>query len=150
MDNSKIKKTCEALEEHIEMLTRKRGSMSPQDIELLCKDLCAMESLKRLEEGGGGYSEAHSGDSSYRRGRAMDGRFTSRDGGGGSGSSGYYDGGLGGSSARYYDGGSGNSGYSGHSKKDRLIDHIEHLMDAAQNEQERQFLRNWLDRINNS
>ena len=138
MENGKFKKACEALEEHIEMLTRKRGSMSPQDIELLCKDLCAMESLKRLEEGGGGYSEAHSGDSSYRRGRAMDGRFTSRDGGGGSGSSGYYD------------GGSGNSGYSGHSKKDRLIDHIEQLMDAAQNEQERQFLRNWLDRINNS
>lgn len=148
MDNGKLKKAYEALEEHIEMLTRKRGNMSPQDIELLCKDLCAMESLKRLEEGEGGYSEAHSGDSSYRRGRAMSGRFTSRDGG--SSSEGYYDGNSGGNSSRYYDGGSGNSGYSGHSKKDRLIDHIEQLMDAAQNEQERQFLRNWLNRINNS
>lgn len=148
MDNSKLKKACEALEEHIEILTRKRGNMSPQDIDLLYKDLCAMESLKRLEEGEGGYSEAHSGNSSYRRGRAMNGRFASRDGGGSSES--YYDGNSGGSSSRYYDGGSGNSGYSGHSKKDRLIDHLEQLMDAAQSEQERHFLHNWLDRINNS
>ena len=138
MDNGKLKKTCEALEEHIEMLTRKRGGMTPQDIELLCKDLCAIETIKRLEGGGEEYSE-----SSYRRGRAMDGRFTSRSGA----STEFYDGSH---SGRYYDGGSGNSGYSGHSKRDRLIDHIEQLMDAAQTEQERQFLRNWLDRINNS
>lgn len=138
MDSDKVRKISEALEEHIEMLTRKRGGMSPQEVELLCKALCALEAAKRLDDGGGEYS--------YRRGRAANGRFTSRDSGS---HDGYHDGG-GGNSNRYYDGESGNSGYSGHSKRDRLIDHLEQLMDAAQNEPERQFLRNWLARIENS
>lgn len=135
MNTDKIRKISEALEEHMELLTRKRASMSPPDIELLCKDLCALETLKRLEDDSGGYSE--------RRGRAMNGRFTSRDGA----STGYHDGG---NSNRYYDGGSGNSGYSGHSKRDRLIDHLEQLMDAAQTDSERQFVHSWLTRIENS
>lgn len=137
MDSDKVRKISEALEEHIEMLTRKRGGMSPQEVELLCKALCALEVTKRLGEDDGEYS--------YRRGRAANGRFASRDGGS---HDGYHD--DGGNSNRYYDGGGGNSGYSGHSKKDRLIDHLEQLMDAAQNEPERQFLRNWLARIENS
>lgn len=150
MGNDKLKKVSEALEEHIEMLIRKRASMSPPDIELLNKDLCALEMLKRIEGSGEGgessYSmNAYDDGGSYRRGRAANGRFTSRD------SSGSYDGGgsSGGNSSRYYDG-SGNSGYSGHSKRDRMIDHLEQLMDAAQNDEQRAFLQNWLDRVNNT
>lgn len=146
MGNDKLKKVSEALEEHIEMLIRKRASMTPPDIELLNKDLCALETLKRIEGSGEGgessYSmNAYDDGGSYRRGRAANGRFTSRD------SSGSYDGG--GSSSRYYDG-SGNSGYSGHSKRDRMIDHLEQLMDATQNDEQRAFLQNWLDRVNNT
>lgn len=150
MGNEKLKKVSEALEEHIEMLIRKRASMSPPDIELLNKDLCALETIKRIESAGEGgessYSmNAYDDGGSYRRGRAANGRFTSRDG------SGSYDGGgsSGGNSSRYYDG-SGNSGYSGHSKRDRMIDHLEQLIDVAQNDEQRAFLQNWLDRVNNT
>lgn len=140
-----LENTREALEEHIEMIARKKANMTPTDIEILHKDLCALEMLKRIEGGGeeNSYSmnSASGGEGSYRRGRAANGRFTSRD-------SGSYDGGSG-NSSRYYDG-SGNSGYSGHSKKDRMIDHLEQLMDVAQNEQERQFLSNWLNRVQNN
>ena len=133
MDNSKIVELVhETIEAHIKKLTRNGGNMPPPDVELLCKDLCALEALKRLEDCG-------DGEHSYKRGRTSDGRFASHDSCHDSGES-----------HRYYDGGTGTAGYSGHSKRDRLIDHLEQLMDAAQNESERQFLRNWLDRVNNS
>lgn len=150
MENKVLDKTREALEEHIQLIVRKNSNMTPPDIELLTKDLCALEILKRIEQGGGeeggsSMNAYYDGNSSYRRGRAANGRYTSRD------SSSYYDGGssMGGSSRSSYDG-SNNSGYSGHSKRDRMIDHIEQLLDVAQSEQERQFLHNWLDKIQNN
>lgn len=140
MNTDKLKKVCDAMEEHIDMLIRKRANMTPPDVDLLCKDLCALEAIKRLE-GGDESNSYDGGESSYRRGRAANGRFTSRD-------SGSYDsGGGGGSSSRYYDGGS-SGGYSGHSKRDRLIDHLEQLIDAAQNDDQRAFLQDWLARVN--
>ena len=138
-----IKNTRNALKEHVQLIVRKGANMTPPDIDFLTKDLCALETLQRIEGGGEDeYSEA-----SYRRGRnRTTGRYTSRDSHDGGSSMGYYDGG---NSSRYYDG-SNNSGYSGHSKRDRTIDHIEQLMDVAQNEQQRQFLGKWLETIQNN
>ena len=147
-NNKMLEKAREALEEHMQMIVRKGGNMSPPDIEILTKDLCALEALKRLEQGEG-YSQS-SGGSSYARGRGANGQFVSRDGGsyyGDGSSSRSHDGG---SSSRYYDGGSGNSGHSGHSRNDMTIYHIENLIDAAQTEQERQFLNEWLRRVKNN
>lgn len=148
MGNNKIlEKAREALEEHMQMIVRKGGNMTPPDIEVLTKDLCALEALKRIEQGEG-YSQSSGG--SYARGRGANGQFVSRDGGsyyGDGSSSRSHDGG---SSSRYYDGGSGNSGYSGHSRNDMTIYHIENLIDAAQTEQERQFLNEWLRRVKNN
>lgn len=144
-----FEKIREVLTEHIQLIIRKGANMAPPDIDFLNKDLCALETLQRIEGGGEGEDSEGASGNSYRRGRSRTtGRYTSRDSHDGGSSMGYYDGGSG-NSSRYYDG-SGNSGYSGHSKKDRTIDHIEQLMDVAQNEQERQFLGKWLDRIQNS
>ena len=145
MENNKIiEKARDALEEHIQLIIRKGVNMAPPDIDILTKDLCALESLKRIEQGEMQNSYQASGNS-YRRGAG--GRFVSRDGG----SYGYHDDGSyhdGGNSNRYYDG-SGNSGYSGHSIQDRMIDQLERMMDSAQSENERQTVREWINRLRN-
>ena len=157
MENNKIlEKTREALEEHIQLIVRKGGNMTPPDIEILTKDLCALETLKHIEQN---EDSQNSYQASGKRGRAANGRFVSRDGGSSNhyDDSEYYGDGSNsarshnsGSSSRYYDGGSGNSGYSGHSRNDMTIYHIENLIDAAQTEQERQFLSEWLRRVKNN
>lgn len=95
-------------------------------------------------------------EGSYRRGRSpVTGQYVSRDGGSGTSNRGYYDGGTsnrgsyegGGSSRRYYDGGSRNSGYSGHSMRDRAIAKLEEMYDEAQTEHERRFLDEWIGRL---
>lgn len=124
-----IEKTREALAEHIQMIIRKGGNMTPPDIDFLFKDLCALETLKRIETEGAdtGYSQG-----SYARGRGSNGQFVSRNSG---------------NSSRSYDGNSGNSGYSGHSIQDRMIDRLEQMMDEAQSENERQTVRDWINRL---
>lgn len=143
MDNKIIEKTREALEEHIQMIIRKGANMSPPDIDFLSKDLCAIETLKRIE-GNDGYSEG-----SYARGRGANGQYVSRDGG--SNASGHYrDAGSyrgGGNSGRYYDGDSGNSGYSGHSIQDRMVDQLERMYDEAKTEHEKQTVKEWINRL---
>ena len=153
MDNNKmLEKTREALEEHIQLIIRKGGNMTPPDIEILTKDLCALEALKRIEQGESQNSFQANGNS-YRRGRGANGQFVSRD----SGNSGYYDDAScygdrgnsahsrdGGSSNRYYDG---NSGYSGHSIQDRMIDQLERMIDEAKTEHERQTVQDWIRRL---
>ena len=151
-----IKETRDALTEHIQCIVQKKSKMVPIDIEILSKDLCALEALTRIEselENGMESYSMHSGNS-YRRGRGMDGRYVSRD-------NGYYDGGnfagrsgryhdngnSGNNSTRYYDGGSGNSGYSGHSIHDRMIDNLERMMNEAQSDYERQQIQDEISRL---
>lgn len=109
-----LSKAREALESHIQLIVRKGVNMTPPDIDILTKDLCALETLKRIEcTEDIGYSET-----SHRRGRSQ---TTSRDT----------------NSTRYYDG-SGNSGYSGHSIHDRMVAQLERMMSDAKDDYERQ------------
>ena len=105
MENKMLEKTREALEEHIQLIIRKGGNMTPPDIEILTKDLCALEALNRIEQGEFQNSFQANGNS-YRRGRGANGQFVSRD----SGNSGYYGDG---SSTRSHDGGNSNRYYDG-------------------------------------
>ena len=144
MENETLTNACKAIEKHIQAIIRKEANMSPIDIDTLSKDLCALESLKRIEsnEYSEGYSENGNSGNSYRRGRAANGRFVSRDGGN---SAGYYDGS--GNSLRYYDGSSNNSGYSGHSIQDRMVAKLEEMFDVAQSEHERQTVRDVINHL---
>lgn len=146
MESKVLEKTREAVEEHLQMIIRKNSNMTPMDIDIITKDICALEALKRIErEDSEGYSEESSGNSgnSYARGRSRTtGRFVSRDA--------YNDGRYGESnSSRSYDGGSGNSGYSGHSIQDRMIDRLERMADEAQTENERKTVHEWIQRLRN-
>ena len=87
-------------------------------------------------------------------------RYVSRDGGSSSyyNDEGMYHDGGGGSSRdggsshrRYYDGGgsnsSRNSGYSGHSMRDRAVAKLEEMYDEARTEHERQTVSEWINRL---
>ena len=150
MEDEILEKTREAIEGHLQMIIRKNSNMTPMDIEIITKDICALEALKRIENGGSeGYSEESSGNSSnsYRRGRSRStGRYMSRDSYPDEGGTDrYYDSGS--NSSRSYDGGSGNSGYSGHSIQDRMVDKLERMVDEAQTENERKTVREWIQRL---
>ena len=97
-----LEKTREAIEEHLQMIIRKNSNMTPMDIEIITKDICALEALKRIENvASEGYSEESSG----------------------------------------------NSGYSGHSIQDRMVDKLERMIDEAQTENERKTVREWIQRL---
>lgn len=132
MENT-LNKARDALKEHIQLIVRKNGNMTPPDIEMLNKDLCALECLQRIENMcEGDYSEGNS----FRRGRSQTtGRFTSHDGG---------------NSSRCYDGETGNSGYSGHSIHDRITAQLERMMNDAQNDYERQQIREFIKKSRES
>lgn len=164
--NKLLEKINDSIEEAIKPILKKGESMTPADLESLTKAVCIVEKIKRIEEGNSyddgysdnGYSYTDNGNS-YRRGRsATTGRFVSRDSmpSHDDRSYGYHDGGVsntyhaGTTPRRYYDGGSMHNGYSGHSRNDMTIYHIENLIDAAQTEQERQFLSEWLRRVKNN
>ena len=84
------------------MIIRKNSNMTPMDIEIITKDICALEALKRIENvASEGYSEESSG----------------------------------------------NSGYSGHSIQDRMVDKLERMIDEAQTENERKTVREWIQRL---
>ena len=145
MESKVLEKTRKAVEEHLQMIIRKNSNMTPMDIDIITKDICALEALKRIENvGAEGYSEESSSNSgnSYARGRSRTtGRFVSRDA--------YHDGSYYGesNSSRTYDGGSGNSGYSGHSIQDRMIDRLERMADEAQTDNERKTVHEWIQRL---
>ena len=125
-----------------------KKNYSLNDIETLTKSICLVEKIDKLNEGGndeGGYSERgmsrnsyrnemynpmherEYAEGSYRRGRSpVTGQYVSRDGGS--------------SNRGYYDGNSRNSGYSGHSMRDRAIAKLEGMYDEAKTDHERQFL----------
>lgn len=115
--------------------------MVPIDIEILSKELGALEVLTRIEDGLASYS-THGGNS-YSRGRSMNAHSTNR------GNSYQESGNFGNNSTRYYDGGSGNSGYSGHSIHDRMIDKFERMMNEAQSDYERQMIQDEINHLRN-
>lgn len=164
-------KIRDSIEDAIRPILKKGEAMTPADLESLTKAVCVLEKIKHIEQGYS-YDDDFSRDdngNSYRRGRSpVTGRFVSRDAGyqhdsgsydyrdAGISNRAYHDGGAsntyhaGTTSRRYYDGNSTHNGYSGHSRNDMTIYHIENLIDAAQTEQERQFLSEWLRRVKNN
>ena len=155
--NAAIRKAKEKAEDLIRDITRKEH-ISPAELEAVMKSVCLIMKVDGTENGNGDYEGEYSergmsrnssrrnemynyepmgyDEASYRRGRSsVTGQYVSRDSGGGASSRGSYD-----SSHRYYDGGSRNSGYSGHSMRDRAIAKLEGMYDEAQTEHEKHFL----------
>ena len=154
MDNNRAYQQVKyKAEDVIRDLTNKKD-VSLHDLEALTKSVCLIEKINELAEGGteeGGYSERGMSrnasnrmynpmqeydyaEGSYRRGRSpVTGQYVSRDSD--NSNRGYYD-----NSHRYYDGGSRNSGYSGHSMRDRAIAKLEGMYNEARTDHERQFL----------
>lgn len=160
--NKLLEKINDSIEDAIKPILKKGESMTPADLDNLTKAVCIVEKIKRIEDGNSFDDEDYSDDGySYRRGRSpITGRYVSRDSmpnnrhydyhdtGNAMHSTHAYDSGA--STRRYYDGGYNHNGYSGHSSNDMTIYHIENLIDAAQTEQERQFLSEWLRRVKNN
>lgn len=146
-DNKILEKTRESLEDAIKPIIKKGEAMTPADLECLTKAVCIIEKIKNIE------ADYYFDDDgySYRRGRSpVTGRFVSRDADyqhDDSASNTFL---AGTNSRRYYDANHAHNGYSGHSRNDMTIYHIESLIDAAPSEQERQFLSEWLRRTKNS
>ena len=156
-----IDKYLEKLQEHAEELiieAGKKEKLTAQDLEIAEKAVCmnnAIQQLKRAdmmmdrEYSGNSYHTPYMHEASYMRGRDPEtGRYMSRDVGtntGGNMSNRFYDNGY--SSRRYYDGGNMNNGYSGHSRREGMIETLNEMMANAQNEQERQYVQKWLNRV---
>lgn len=127
-----------------------KGTVTPSEVESAYKAVCILEKIAAIDtmEQGGDYLERHSGapygyhnmphmngnyypmshgydwdDNSQRRGRGMDGRYTSR----------------GGMSA--------DGGRSGHGTKDKMLERLERMRDEATSEQERYEIQQEIDRI---
>lgn len=169
--NKMLDKINDAIEEAIKPIIGKGASMNAAELEVLTKAVCTIEKIKQIEDaenyseqsrnsynsynsygGQGSYNNSTSSydnysngevsrfyrdaDNSYRRGRSYTtGRYVSRD-------DGY-------STRRFYDAGNSN-GYSGHSIKDRMIAQLEKMYDEAQTEHERQYMNEWIRRLENS
>ena len=114
------------------------GTVSPTEVKTITDAVRLMLKLKEYEE----WDRKESGEGySYRRGRsATTGRYVSRDR-----APMYHN--MEGDSRRYYDGAYLDHGYSGHSIKDRMVDHLERMYDDAQTDHERQILDEWIGRI---
>lgn len=168
--NKILDKINDAVEDAIRPIIAKGASMTAAELDVLNKAVCTLDKIKQIESSSGNYDDGNSFEeylrnsynsyddgNSYRRGRSpITGRYVSRDA---MPYSRYYDPTLiydtGASTRRYYDGapnhnGYSGHGYSGHSRNDMTIYHIENLIDAAQTEQERQFLSEWLRRVKNN
>lgn len=157
-----LDKINDAVEDAIRPIIAKGASMNAAELDVLAKAVCTIEKIKHIEILSGNYDDGNSFEAylrnsynsyddgnSYRRGRSpITGRYVSRDSMPNYDTTRTYDSGA--STRRYYDGGSNHNGYSGHSRNDMIIYHIENLIDAAQTEQERQFLSEWLRRVKNN
>ena len=118
MDNDKtLERIRESVEEAIRPLIKKGESMTPADLESLTKAVCIIEKIKRIEKGD--FDDGYSEN--------------------------FFD--NSGSSSRSYGGNSMSRDYSGHSIQDRMIDRLERMMDEAQSENERQTVRDWIQRL---
>lgn len=111
------------------------GSFSPGQTKVLCDAVCLMLKMKEYEEwmddqGISEYSQRNYarsyGESSYAQPRStITGRFMSH-----------------GMTPSYYD-----TGYSGHSTRDRMISRLEDMMGEAKNEYEAQMIRDAIRNI---
>ena len=111
------------------------GSFSPGQTKVLCDAVCLMLKMKEYEEwmddqGISEYSQRNYarsyGESSYAQPRStITGRFMSH-----------------GTTPSYYD-----TGYSGHSTRDRMISRLEDMMGEAKNEYEAQMIRDAIRNI---
>lgn len=119
-----LDKARETAEDVIKSLTKKEN-ITAAELEGIEKAVCLIKSIKIVEAMTNGQFD-DSGASHMRR-PATEGYSTRR----------YYDGHI------YR-----NDGYSGHSKRDRMIAALEEMYDNAQSDHERQFVQEWLDRIN--
>lgn len=160
--NTILDKIRDSIEDAVKPIIKKGEAMSPVDLECLNRAVSIIDKINNIEDDtsyGDGYSShgyGYSESNSYRRERSpITGRYVSHDVSHNhdGGSFNYHNGGnsyLATTSRRYYDGGSAHNGYSGHSRNDMTIYHIENLIDVAQTEQERQFLNDWLRRVRNN
>lgn len=102
-----------------------KGDISPMELENASKVVCLIEKIREMDS----ESEASSFNS-YRRGRdSMTGQYVSRN------------------APRRMSRRSYENGYSGHSIKDRMIDHLESMMDEAKTDYERQTVQEWIERL---
>ena len=137
-DNT-LEEIRESVEEAIKPILKQGGSITPPDLENLTKAVCILEKIKRIEDSETYDDSGYSATGSYNRSmKSMARDRASRN-------NGYYEGNV--SSHRYYDGDSGNSGYSGHSIQDRMIDQLERMIDEAKTEHERQTVQDWIRRL---
>ena len=153
-----LEKSLDKIREHAEDVINeaaKKPKLEVADFELTGKAIKMLHHIKQMENGDimmreNGYTNNASyrmmydpmyqdqDNMSYRRGRSsITGRYVSRDAG--NNNSGY-------STRRHYDNDNFN-GYSGHSKREGMIETLEEMYANAQNEQERQYLQKWLDRV---
>lgn len=113
------------------------GTISPTEVKTVTDAVCLMLKLKEYEEW-----DEREDDRGYSTGRgrsATTGRYMSRDMEPRRRTEG--------NSRRYYDGSYRGDGYSGHSIKDRMVDHLERMYDEAQTDHERATLDEWINRI---
>lgn len=144
-----LEKSLDKIREHAEDVINeaaKKPKLEVADFELTGKAIKMLHHIKQMENGDimmreNGYtnSSSYDQDMSYRRGRSpITGRYVSRDANGminRPADMGY-------SSRRYYD-----NGYSGHSKREGMIETLEEMYANAQDDHERQYVQKWLDRV---
>ena len=146
--NTILDKIRDSIEDAVTPIIKKGEAMTPVDLECLNRAVSIIDKINKIEDDisyGDGYSShgyGYSERNSYRHERSpITGRYVSHDGGNSYPAT---------TSHRYYDGGFAHNGYSGHSRNDMTIYHLENLLDVAQTEQERQFLNDWLRRVRNN
>ena len=146
--NTILDKIRDSIEDAVTPIVKKGEAMTPVDLECLNRAVSIIDKINKIEDDisyGDGYSShgyGYSERNSYRHERnPITGRYVSHDGGNSYPAT---------TSHRYYDGGFAHNGYSGHSRNDMTIYHLENLLDVAQTEQERQFLNDWLRRVRNN
>lgn len=159
-----LEKNLEKLKAHAEEALEgivKKDNITAAEMETAEKAVCILNTIKKIQNADMMMNGGYSGNSyrmyplmypesemSYERGRSpITGRYISRDSGNGSNVTnrsyeGY-------SARRYYDGGNTNGNYSGHSKREGMIETLNEMMANAQTEQERQYIQTWLRRIDN-
>lgn len=122
----KLDKTLEELEELVNNeLSKivKKGDLTPTELKNATDALCLLEKIRDIQNGGENPNYSERTVSMHYGGyrNPMTGRYTN-----------------------IY-----NRGYSGHSIQDRMVDKLEHMMDEATSEYERNTIAEWIERLKN-
>ena len=147
-----LEKNLEKLKAHAEEILEtvvKKDNITAAELELGEKAVCTLNTINKLKNAdmmidngysGTSYRTPYMHEASYMRGRDPEtGRYMSRDAGNSANMNNRsYDNGY--SSRRSYD------GYSGHSKREGMIETLNEMLATAQNEPEREYIRSWLRR----